>query len=444
MKLPDTPPAATGIRTGRAFALLALAFVMTFGIVVLLLAQDQRLVVDTTLRLQDRTLPEIIRYQRLSRNLEQIRQEGERIFAVGTLPARQQALFVVTLVASHPSVLEHQEAARLARDVERFLAETVRTYGASDIPPAAYDEWQRFAGRLGVLVDDIYIQGVNQAGTDLKEVMGTMDLARSKLYMALLVVGIFLLIFLLLLHRHLIRPLQRIDEELTTLAVDNSRPHFTPTRMVEIASIEAAIVALHEALQRNEEGRRTLESLANRDGLTGLMNRRHFMETATVELERAHRYGRPITVGMADLDFFKRLNDTYGHAAGDQVLREFARLIMESVRQSDLVCRYGGEEFAFLFPESSLEEARLLAERLRTRCAAYDIRLPDDQLVRITVSIGLADATTSSIDDALRAADNALYAAKRLGRNRVQCVSGDLLGRPEQASPDDTGVQQAE
>jgi hypothetical protein len=96
-----------GLRAGRAFSLLALIFVITFGISVVLLSLDQQRVVDANGRLQEQTVPEIIRYQRLARNLEQLRQEGERIFAVSSVASRQQSLFVVTLIASHPSVLEH-------------------------------------------------------------------------------------------------------------------------------------------------------------------------------------------------------------------------------------------------------------------------------------------------------------------------------------------------
>ena len=169
----------------------------------------------------------------------------------------------------------------------------------------------------------------------------------------------------------------------------------------------------------NEAARRELELLANRDGLTGLINRRHFMADAEAEIRRSQRYGRPIAVALGDLDSFKRLNDTYGHGAGDVVLRTFAELLSDSVRQSDLVCRYGGEEFAFLFPESTLEQAHILVERFRQRFAEHDIRLPDGLLVRVTLSIGLADASHCPLEIALQRADFALYEAKRLGRNRV-------------------------
>ena len=291
---------------------------------------------------------------------------------------------------------------------------------------ASYDEWQRLAGRLGILVDDVSIQGINLATADLTDVSGAMRLARYKLTAALLVVSLFLVVFLFLVRVHLIHPLQRIDRALSSLSVDRPAPEFRPSAMVEIQVVEEAIGELHASLLENEAARHALEKLANKDGLTGLMNRRHFLQTADTELQRAQRYQRPVTVGMADLDFFKKLNDTYGHAAGDAVLRAFAELANEMLRQSDFVCRYGGEEFAFLFPESTLVEAEKLAERFRARCADYDIRIPDGRLVRVTLSMGLADASACPIEVALRRADEALYMAKRQGRNRI--VLADASG----------------
>lgn len=416
--------ALKGIHAGRAFGLLAAVFVLIFGIMVALVALDQQRVLEATARLQDETVPEIIRYQRLARNLEQLRQEGERVFAAATPQARQQAMFVVTLVASHPSVLEHKASAELAHQAENFLAEAVRQMaaGARDSGPT-YEEWQRLAERIGLMVDDVSIQGINLATTDLSYVSDAMRLARYKLTAALVVAGLFLALFVVLVRVHLIFPLQRIDRALSTLSVDRPAPEFQPSAMVEIQAVEEAIGELHASLMENEAARHALEKLANRDGLTGLINRRHFMQTADAELLRAQRYQRPVTIGMADLDFFKNLNDTYGHAAGDMVLRAFAELAQEVLRHSDLVCRYGGEEFAFLFPESTLAEAEKLAERFRARCADYDIRIPDGRLVRVTLSMGLADASSCPIETALRRADEALYQAKRLGRNRVELAA---------------------
>ena len=408
------------VSANRAFVLLATVFALLFSAVVALLAVDQHRVLQASERLQQETVPAIVRFQRLARNLDQLRQEGERLFSSGTPEGRQQSLFIVMLVASHPSILEHPQSAETARDTESFLVETSRLAGQDPtLLKARHGEWLHYSKRLSLLVDDLSVQGTSLATEDLDDMVAVMRLARYKLMGALALAGGFLLLMIVLLRRHLIGPLQRIDHALSSLGVDQPAPEFPDVRLTEIHAVEEATKRLHASLVSNEAARRELELLANRDGLTGLINRRHFMLMAETELQRAQRYGRPIAVALGDLDYFKRLNDTYGHGAGDAVLRTFAALLSDSVRQSDLVCRYGGEEFAFLFPESSVEQARVLVERFRQRFAEHDVRLPDGLLVRVTLSIGLADASHCPIEIALQRADFALYEAKRLGRNRV-------------------------
>lgn len=418
-------------RASRAFGLLAGGFLLLFGAVVALLALDQQQVVEATSRLQQETVPQIIRFQRLARNIEQLRQEGERFFAVDSPEARQQAVFVVTLVASHPSMIEHPQSAALAREAEKFLVQANRQ--AKEEPAALkklYPEWAALASRLSLQVDDVAIQGVNLTTADLADVERSMLDARGKLIGALVLVALFLLLLVYLLRKYLINPLKNIDRKLSTLSMDRPAPEFALTPLAEIFSIEEASKRLHAALVDNERARNEMENLAHRDELTGLNNRRFFMVQAGAELLRAHRYDRPVTVGMADLDFFKKINDSYGHAAGDVVLKTFASRLIDSVRQTDLVCRYGGEEFAFVFPESTLEEAHVLAERFRQRFSEHDIRLPDGRVVRITLSIGLADASRCSLEQALNHADEALYDAKHQGRNRIVIAASEQQAIP--------------
>jgi len=422
-------PPVKSYRAGVAFAALAVVFLVTFGVMVALLWLDQQRVIDSADSLQARTLPGIVRYQRLARNLDQLRQAGDRVLFMPAPAERQQAMFVATLVASHPSVLEHPKAAEQARRVEGFLDATLRrSLIDGHVSAASFAEWKRLSDGLARLVDDVSVEGINLAAADLTEVSAAIKLARGKLTVVLIVVGIFLLLFLLILRVHLIRPLQRIDRALSGLGVGGSAPEFEPAAMLEIQAVEQAIGKLHASLAENETTRQALETLANRDGLTGLLNRRHFMITANAELQRAQRYRRPVSIGMADLDLFKKLNDTYGHAAGDTVLRAFAKLIQESLRQSDLACRYGGEEFAFVFPEITPLEAAKLAERFRASCADHDILLGDGQVVRVTFSMGLADASESTLESALNRADEALYEAKRQGRNRVVVAELPVAG----------------
>jgi diguanylate cyclase (GGDEF)-like protein len=162
--------------------------------------------------------------------------------------------------------------------------------------------------------------------------------------------------------------------------------------------------------------------MALKDALTGLFNRRHFDEQLRLELRRAQREGAPVGLLLCDLDHFKRVNDTYGHPAGDAVLREAARRITEAVRDVDIVCRYGGEEFAVVLPACLLEEACQVAERVRSAMCALPVPLDGATALPVSVSVGVS-AFPSPVNNALelaRAADAALYRAKTRGRNRVE------------------------
>lgn len=170
---------------------------------------------------------------------------------------------------------------------------------------------------------------------------------------------------------------------------------------------------------------RELRRLATIDALTGAWNRRHFMAVAAQEMERSVRYGNPLSVLMIDVDFFKSVNDSHGHALGDEVLRKVVEACRGSLREVDLFGRQGGEEFAALLPETALAGAQGLAERLRRAVAETVIPLAGGDDVRVTVSLGVAQrlAHESTLDHLLSRADQALYRAKQSGRNRVACAS---------------------
>ncbi|HDD35248.1 MAG TPA: GGDEF domain-containing protein [Candidatus Desulfofervidus auxilii] len=154
------------------------------------------------------------------------------------------------------------------------------------------------------------------------------------------------------------------------------------------------------------------------DALTGLYNRRYFMERLEIEWERAKRYQRPISLLILDIDHFKRINDTYGHLAGDKVLKTLGKLISKQLRKTEIAGRYGGEEFTILVPETNAEGAIKLAERLRKMVEEYPFAI--NGTINVTVSIGVSDAEgIETINDLIQKADAALYQAKETGRNRV-------------------------
>ncbi|MEC4892981.1 MAG: diguanylate cyclase [Oscillatoria sp. PMC 1051.18] len=177
---------------------------------------------------------------------------------------------------------------------------------------------------------------------------------------------------------------------------------------------------LKKVLEQQKHLIAKLEKLATTDPLTGILNRRHFLNIAAKELSRYHRYNCGFSLLMLDLDHFKRINDTYGHSMGDEVLKAMTEAVLKSLRKADSFGRFGGEEFAILLPETNLETAREVAERIRQTITKLTIT-PPNQLVQITVSIGVTTCKMKdeSLEVLLQRADKALYQAKNLGRDRV-------------------------
>ncbi|MDD5215688.1 MAG: diguanylate cyclase [Methylococcales bacterium] len=169
-----------------------------------------------------------------------------------------------------------------------------------------------------------------------------------------------------------------------------------------------------------------LEELANTDYLTGCANRRCFLKRAEQEFLRARRYGNNLSVLMLDLDHFKNINDQYGHEAGDITLKQFVEHCNATLREVDLVGRVGGEEFAILLPETASCQATEVAKRICQLVSSKDVLLPNQDVIRFSVSIGVAniDNKDTQFDTILKRADQALYQAKHEGRNRVICAEG--------------------
>jgi len=183
-------------------------------------------------------------------------------------------------------------------------------------------------------------------------------------------------------------------------------------------------IALENARLYNE-----VQQLAITDTTTGLYNRRGLQEMGLHEVERSHRFHRPLCALMLDIDYFKRVNDTYGHPVGDQVLVELARLCRESLRNIDILCRYGGEEFVILLTESDLESALQVAGWLCSTIAHTPMQTQAGKLF-ISVSIGIGElcGLQDSLSALIHRADEALYAAKRAGRNRVEIYQEEAPG----------------
>ena len=188
--------------------------------------------------------------------------------------------------------------------------------------------------------------------------------------------------------------------------------------------IEAAVAAIQRAqvIEMTKADNARLEALAHTDSLTLVLNRRALVGRLAAEVDRARRYESTVTILMIDLDHFKGVNDTYGHLAGDQVLRDVAQLLQGEVRSVDIVARYGGEEFMIVLPETSTDGAVAFAERLRKSIEGHAFESTGHSLL-LTTSIGVASfpsTRVASMDDLVARADEALYRAKAEGRNRVR------------------------
>ena len=164
-----------------------------------------------------------------------------------------------------------------------------------------------------------------------------------------------------------------------------------------------------------------VEAIATTDQLTGVLNRQTSLMRLAAELQRAARYDGPISAALADIDHFKRVNDTYGHAAGDVVLRHVAQILRSNLRATDTVGRYGGEEFLLVLPEADVDQAVEVAVKLRRLVGRTPVLLPGGEELSVTVSIGVASGRGGGLrlDGITHDADTALYAAKSLGRDQV-------------------------
>jgi diguanylate cyclase (GGDEF)-like protein len=210
------------------------------------------------------------------------------------------------------------------------------------------------------------------------------------------------------------------NARLFTELQENQRELETRVRQ-RTEDLERTSASLKQAMEQREDLLKRLERENRRDPLTGLANRRHLQETLSQEHYRARRFGHPLALAMGDLDYFKDINDRWGHAVGDEVLKTVARLLGTEVRATDLVARYGGEEFVMLLPETSRDAAFAACEKLRARIGAHDWSTIAAGLT-VTMSFGVAASVGGDKSRAhlMVEADSALYQAKSDGRNCVR------------------------
>ncbi|MCH7776291.1 MAG: diguanylate cyclase, partial [Gemmatimonadetes bacterium] len=215
----------------------------------------------------------------------------------------------------------------------------------------------------------------------------------------------------------IVRPLDRLTIGAAQVAGGDLEVDLPVVTRGELGSLTRVF---NDMVARLRHGREELERLSVTDGLTGLYNRNHLMETITKEVARSDRQEEPFAAMMIDLDHFKKYNDTHGHLGGDEILVKMSAIFSDCIREVDYAARYGGEEFLILLPGTDLEGGVEVAERIRNRLA--HTKLDDEKKkVGITLSIGVAEFPRhgDTAQTIIAAADAALYQAKRRGRNRV-------------------------
>ncbi len=245
-----------------------------------------------------------------------------------------------------------------------------------------------------------------------------MTKGRKMQYVAVTLVGVALVVSLaivLFFVKRVLKPLQLVEAGAREFGRKNFRHRIDFSTDNELGQLAKAFNSMADRLER----------VATRDGLTGVFNKQEILRVLRLEGERAVRHGSPLCFMMMDLDHFKSINDRFGHPAGDAVLRQVARCLSQQVRGIDYVGRFGGEEFCVLLPRTTAAEARVIAERLRQRLADQPFPIDEGAVLRVTLSIGIAMFPDDVRDSQslVKAADQALYAAKNAGRNRVMLYS---------------------
>ncbi len=324
-----------------------------------------------------------------------------------TIDLQNRALENAT-VSAHPSTPTGARRVSLTGEIR-----------SSDVLPGRSPLAPAHAARLLGTLADVY----RHEGNRLRQQLA---LSQQRLLWMVLVAVIGCLLIAAagaaMLSRSLLKPLQALKLGVARFAGNDFSLRLPDRDGGELGQLAREINRMASQFEAHQS---ELQDLSSHDPLTGLFNRREFSQRLLAERERGRRYGPSFSLLMVDVDHFKKINDRFGHPAGDEVLTTVADLLRLRVRPMDIVCRHGGEEFAILLPETETAGALSLAERIRSAVADSTIQISDKQSVQVTVSIGLASFKGHVAEgiDPLAIADQALYRAKESGRNRVVSAS---------------------
>jgi diguanylate cyclase (GGDEF)-like protein len=309
-----------------------------------------------------------------------------------------------------------------------------------DIPPSRPDQIGKLTDYIGSHGDEVIGMAMPIASmgwvmvAEMEKAHAYADIVLLRRITIGLVCGLMLCIGLTayIFGQNLVRPLRRLSKEAASVASGNLEidipvigfsevSYLTQVFNHMVASLRHGREEISKAHNSLLETNKELRRLSITDDLTGLHNRKHIMDQFGNEIARAQRYDQSLAILMIDIDYFKRINDTYGHQAGDVVMCRLAESLLGSVRECDHVGRYGGEEFLIILPNSNVQSGLALAERIRQNVSRLQIKDGSTGTISVAVSIGVAGLPDdgTDVESLLRSADKALYHAKNSGRNRV-------------------------
>ena len=407
-------------------AMLALFVASTLGVVAVMHNYTQQLI-ETS---QQELLPAIHDHQRAALNLERLERMGDLVVYGGSVSLIRKNALAAQVLAYQPSFNFNSETKQTVQAAFELLREVRRTRqtllssqadrlsslereNLRQLERTLQIRWAEYKQDLFELQNRIISDATTLQTQNMSQITATNNLM---LVVASCGISLLLLIVFFIgynLYKHLITPVTEASTALMALEKQEGHQPLASARYQELHTIHNAVNNLGDTMKK-------LHTMATRDSLTGCVNRGYFMELAQEALTSAHRNRTPLALAMLDVDHFKKVNDTYGHLAGDFVLKEVTRLCKKILRNDDVIGRYGGEEFAILIYDLSTNETERIIERMGKIIREHKFYISKDQYIHITVSFGIYRPdleVDTDIHTITNNADKGLYKAKNKGRD---------------------------
>lgn len=395
------------------------------AVLFVILKQQSRIEADAQ-HIYDVSSAKVFEATRIIRGLERLAREGDALNWISSAQERTARRQSLQSLLDDGALQGDAEIRNLLAEsfavLDANLAALARTGAAAQ--RASADAWlpvmQAILLRSEAEGAQVSALAIGEADAILQSTSDAQDM----LLLVAAVTALASVAFFITLHLTLTRPVVQLAKWMFTAR--EGRPIVARRQLVsELQMLHDAAVSLSDTHLALKAARNQLEHMAHTDVLTGLANRRSFQIQGTQAVASAQRYGSPLSLVVFDIDFFKKINDLYGHEGGDNVLKSISAYFLESVRVSDQpVARMGGEEFALLLTQTPLAEAVLVAERMRLAIEKLRVVMPDGHHLAFTSSLGVAQFRQEDVDlnTLMRRADQALYKAKERGRNRVEAA----------------------